>query len=778
MAEMDTPLLIQTMQAMIQSLDRTTIALGGGRGDDNFADARRKRTNIQNFKEQAKDPIKENADQQRIQKALQENTKALKDTWKGTNDYNKDFKLTSAAFQKSVEKMSTAAFDDLPRRINDLTSKYEFNFKTKADIDKAIALYDEASLKRMRELVDIIEDETSTIEDSIKATEELERKGWDLKEVFSKTADEFQKKGEALGQALKKDTEATNAHAEETKKVTGFLKFLGATALVVADQKLQEYQASAHLGVGLDGLGISAVMLGMSQENLAKMQNENLRGIRASGESIDHFNQRLKDSSRDLLMYAGSLEGGAHVASQAIKVSRMLTSNVAQQDKYVKESVGIFKLMNATTGETWEQFNALSDSLLNNQSVQTNMYRLTESQRAQADIELKQTAAYLNTMGLLDDETKSVVATFAELGAQGPKERRKAAAQVAAVGGALGISNAGEIAQMIARGETGTARFAELVGGAQQQLQAQYAANKNEAGEYSQYALTNLSPQVAALFGQGGGAGLLGTRQGNALNAADIGKAVAEAQQKQQSKLEAAALEGNDISKAILGKGIIQIAKEALELVIGLKWIKNFLGKGGATAATEAGEAGVAGGLARGLASTGLKGTLKTFGGKLPIVGALISGGITYAETGDVKQAAGNTAGTYGGAAVGGLTGAAIGSVIPIVGTAIGGLIGAGIGGYFGGDAGQNLVKHFEKAEPTKAEEKMDENDKEQLKVLKDMDEKLQKLTNDKSVEKQTDEMKKQHQKEMQMTQEQIDAYNKAHLVRINRTSTQLGSGI
>jgi len=76
---------------------------------------------------------------------------------------------------------------------------------------------------------------------------------------------------------------------------------------------------------------------------------------------------------------------------------------------------------------------------------------------------------------------------------------------------------------------------------------------------------------------------------------------------------------------------------------------------------------------------------------KIPILGALFSGGVTYAtsdqdtQTGKMAEAAGSAAGSWGGAVGGAAAGAAIGSVVPIVGTAIGGVIGGILGGI-GGD--------------------------------------------------------------------------------------------
>tara|TARA_B110000858_G_scaffold58337_1_gene67945 strand:- start:7572 stop:9992 length:2421 start_codon:yes stop_codon:yes gene_type:complete len=86
---------------------------------------------------------------------------------------------------------------------------------------------------------------------------------------------------------------------------------------------------------------------------------------------------------------------------------------------------------------------------------------------------------------------------------------------------------------------------------------------------------------------------------------------------------------------------------------------------------------------------------------KIPILGALASGGITAATSDQdtttgkamegVGSAAGNFAGTLGGVAAG----AMIGSFVPIVGTAIGGIIGGVLGSIGGDTAGKKIGGWF-----------------------------------------------------------------------------------
>ena len=72
--------------------------------------------------------------------------------------------------------------------------------------------------------------------------------------------------------------------------------------------------------------------------------------------------------------------------------------------------------------------------------------------------------------------------------------------------------------------------------------------------------------------------------------------------------------------------------------------------------------------------------------GRLPWVGALVSGGMVLGELRDGDMAGAlRESGTAFGAAAGGMIGAAVGSVVPVLGTTLGGLIGAVLGGAAGG---------------------------------------------------------------------------------------------
>ena len=118
------------------------------------------------------------------------------------------------------------------------------------------------------------------------------------------------------------------------------------------------------------------------------------------------------------------------------------------------------------------------------------------------------------------------------------------------------------------------------------------------------------------------------------------------------------------------------------------------IAKAGATVASTA-TAGSK--LGAGVAAGGM-GILSKLLGKLPMIGALVTGGVTAAETGSVVEGAGAGLGSLGGGLLGAGKGAALGTMIlPGIGTAIGGVLG-GILGSFGGEAiGQGIASGGER---------------------------------------------------------------------------------
>jgi hypothetical protein len=138
------------------------------------------------------------------------------------------------------------------------------------------------------------------------------------------------------------------------------------------------------------------------------------------------------------------------------------------------------------------------------------------------------------------------------------------------------------------------------------------------------------------------------------------------------------------------GRGMFDFVGDAIQnYFLGKMGLKVLGGAGkGAIGATTAG-AGAIGKGALGAMSNALKSALpRSIAARIPIIGGLLSAGMTAMGGGSAAEAVGSGAGATGGA----LIGAAIGTAIaPGVGTAIGGVLGGLIGEYGGRKAGSAI---------------------------------------------------------------------------------------
>jgi hypothetical protein len=150
--------------------------------------------------------------------------------------------------------------------------------------------------------------------------------------------------------------------------------------------------------------------------------------------------------------------------------------------------------------------------------------------------------------------------------------------------------------------------------------------------------------------------------------------------------------------------GLIAVKSSAVSATGGLKGfaeaLKIYAGKIAEKAGTTLDDIAKAGGItatatapAGSKVATGLAAATKSmsgFLGKLPYIGALITGGVTAAETGSVVEGVG----AGGGSLAGGAAGAAIGTAImPVIGTVIGGILGS----FLGESVGQGITSGGER---------------------------------------------------------------------------------
>ena len=153
----------------------------------------------------------------------------------------------------------------------------------------------------------------------------------------------------------------------------------------------------------------------------------------------------------------------------------------------------------------------------------------------------------------------------------------------------------------------------------------------------------------------------------------------------------------NTILASGAAAGLAKAAKEAAKALLKVApGAADDVAKAGLTAAASGGAKGLAK-----VAGAGALGMSSSLLSKIPVLGALISGGVTYAtsdqdtQTGKIAEAAGSAGGGLAGALGGAAAGAAIGSAVPIVGTAIGGIVGGILGGIGGDFLGKKVMGGF-----------------------------------------------------------------------------------
>lgn len=619
MSDADSPILIQTMRDLIRTIKDGSVA-GGTFGGS------KQKTNKEKFQESKKDPAKAAADRLRLEKAMKEGTKALKDTFKSTENYARDMKVASGMFQTAIGKLSLKAFDALPKKITALTSDLDFEFKTTADIQKTLRQGTVENITAMKALHAEMNRLTLGSEER-DAVERQIQKNWNQDiTLLALPTEKLQENFQNLGLIVNDTTKSIDSLASSSSTASKAGTILAEVLLFAAKRGIDATIASAKFGVEIAPLGEAMLLLGMSANEVAELQNKNIQAIRGAGLSFSDFDNMLISGAYQLAAYTGSMKDGAIIFGDAFRNFRMLSSASKDQNKFIDETAKIYKFMHETVGTTAEEFQQLTQTLMSSNEVQTNMYRLNEKQRTQAYLDLLTQDALLKTYGLLEPEAQAVVQTFAQIGAQGPKERLKQAAQLQAVGGALGMGKeAAQLAAYIRSGDTNNPEAIKLASQLQQGAQKQYANVKGTAGEFAQYALTNL-PGVQQILGQSGPMSALGTRAGMATPPAPkLSPEEQKAKEKDDERRKLAVTAVGSISDQIKGiSTILEVIAATLAIptlskmfgglftnifskVLG-RGAASVLGEGALAAGGEAGAVGIASAAGLGTAATAVAG--------------------------------------------------------------------------------------------------------------------------------------------------------------------------
>src|ERR1700722_12720103 len=462
--------ILFTLRELLKTMRTGSIAGSGFYKDP-------KKTHTQKIAEDNRNSPESVASKQRIEKAIKEGTKALKDAFKSQENYGRDAKLAGAMFNNAVNKLSFKSFEELPKRITALTKDIGFEFKSTADVHRTLKQGTLENITAAKALHEQLIHLTQGSDEYNKKLIEIRQKWNQDASLLALPIKQLQELFEKFGKAVNTETQAIEEAAKKTNLMGWAFKIVEGAAILLGRSALDATAAMAKSGVEFKPLMEHSNLLGMSMEELAQLQNQNIQGIRSSGLSLTEFDENLIKSSWGLIEFTGSLPEGAKLTAGLFQSFRMLSNQTTNQLSHsIDQSSMIFKKMHDTVGETAEQFIALNQTIQSNSDIQVNMYRLNQAGRIQAMLQLQAQDAELRNMGLLDEEAKSVITTFAQLGAQGPKERRKQAAQLMAVGGALGMGDeARQLAMMLQRGDTSSPEFARLTGSIQRRAQAQYA---------------------------------------------------------------------------------------------------------------------------------------------------------------------------------------------------------------------------------------------------------------------------------------------------------------
>lgn len=589
-----------------------------------------------NLNDPQKDAIKQLAATTLLEKRMKENSETIKFLIKNQKESMKNLSQYTATaskyFENALQKFSaqqlnkqipdqlTAMFKDAINQgfVNEMKS-YEdvLRLTRRVQADNVDQAYE--YLKQLQGMGDTTTLTASQLED---LTKKMNDTGWefdDLQAALDKCGGNVDKLKEQMGGISAKMAETAAATERQTiasNAAAKALGVLGSAAMAVGALYLNSARSAAQYGTTFDGVITSiknATLAGLNPEDLARLQHEQHQALNAGNISMENFQKRLVSGSWDLLEFTGSLAEGAKLTASFIGTFSSLSNNMAERDKFLAEQAQIFKTMNRTFSVTAEEFTGLNSMLQQSHDVQVSMYKLNRDQRVANFKDLQMSYARLRSYGLLDEEAKKVVQSLAQISGKTAKDRFVQAARIQAIGGALGMGGeAAELAQLVRRGQAGSARGVELATILQRGTSGRYqAAGRGGVGEFALDALVDIAPEI---FGAQAPTAALAISQGREMGAAR------EAQLAQSSFVgggefhketlvhlmgiqDAVTTTGANTVKAILlaagGGAIGGLVAKGLGKAIGAGRIAGGLAGGGALAAT---------GTALGVASAGVLG--------------------------------------------------------------------------------------------------------------------------------------------------------------------------
>ena len=192
------------------------------------------------------------------------------------------------------------------------------------------------------------------------------------------------------------------------------------------------------------------VKLGLTPEEYIKMNAASRQTILAAG--------GVSKQMDILASQSDSLRGHFATMGEATQYTQGQMDALARAG--IKPSVdsaglltGTFKKLQAYTGMTGEQFNALTAELATDQDIQEQLRAASSEERKQIMASTTARMAERVALGMTTDQAKNVTKALAKMGNMAPTDRIKQAAKLRAMGGAMGIEGADEAADIMIKGK-------------------------------------------------------------------------------------------------------------------------------------------------------------------------------------------------------------------------------------------------------------------------------------------------------------------------------------
>lgn len=385
---------------------------------------------------------------------------------KNEDELSRQLKLSSTLVNEAMKSASSlnALTNSLPkhfekafRGIEDLQGR-AFEVKSLEDVS-AIEEYKREIMDATKALQDFGEGVTLSSEDANAAYDLLKQYGIDISDHMKHIGDNVEiyiADSEDLHAVQEELIKKTNELAEAQSKAAASFHttdqlmqsmkntLMGAVVpLKVFGNELREIERAGTYENGLF-LANTAATMGLSLEELNAGIVTNRQVQFAQGKTQTQFIADVEAASHTLSNLSKMPIGAAskaifqmqHNAGMFGVSQENLTNAIQKQSKIYHDN---YRALGITT----EQFNQMTNELVNDRDVQLSLAKMRETERQQyiEGIQLRQ-AEYLQ-MGFNIEQAKELTKTFAQLAGESPIERMKKAARTQAMMGALGMGNEG-----------------------------------------------------------------------------------------------------------------------------------------------------------------------------------------------------------------------------------------------------------------------------------------------------------------------------------------------